>query len=64
MLMTQESQDTLNILILALVDEITQLLWLHDPNVFCPSVIDDQHQTFSGVLNTKMGLDDLLIRNT
>lgn len=45
-LMTQESQDTQNLLILASEGETTQqLLWLHGPNVFCPNITDDYHQS-------------------
>lgn len=44
-LMTQESQDTLNLLILASeVDTIQQLLW---PNVFCPNITDDYQSIYT-----------------
>lgn len=46
-LMTQESQDTLNLLVLASeVETIQQLLWLHGPNVFCPNVTDDYQSIY------------------
>lgn len=45
-LMTWESQDGLNLLILATEVEMSQqLLWLLGPNVFCPNVSDDYHQS-------------------
>lgn len=45
-LMTQESQDTLSLLILASEVETSQkLLWLHERNVFCPNIIDYYRQS-------------------
>lgn len=45
-LMTQQSQDTLNLLVLALEGETTQeLLWLHGRNVFCLNTVDEYNQT-------------------
>ena len=44
-LMTQQSQDTLNLLVLASECETTQeLLWLHGRNVFCPNTVDEYNQ--------------------